>query len=133
AGVSGTWPRPGAAWAQAALSGALVLAVAVALAAALAAPVSAWLVPSATPTVAGLAAAAAVRGLGGRVVRPLGAGLLVAALSWCLQWWPGTLLAGLFPGRATLEAVAASARDLREVIWTETIPVATTDPVLAGI
>lgn len=131
--MSLAWPRSGAAWAQAALSGALALAAAVALAAALAAPVSAWLVPSAAPAAAGLAAAAAVRGLGGRVVRPLGTGLLVAALAWCLQWWPGTLLAGLFPGRATLEAVTVSARDLREVIWTETIPVATTDPVLAGI
>lgn len=131
--MSLAWPRSGAAWVQAALSGALVLAAAVALASALAAPVSAWLVPSAAPAVVGLAAAATVRCLGGRVVRPLGAGLVVAALAWCLQWWPGTLLAGLFPGRATLEAAAASARDLREVIWTETIPVAATDPVLAGI
>ncbi|MGM7669418.1 transglutaminase-like domain-containing protein [Microbacterium sp. A93] len=111
----------------------MVLATAVSLDAAFRDPLAGWLVPAAWPALGGLTVAAAVRSLGTRMLRPLAAGLLVAGWIWCRQWWPETLMAGLVPQRATLEAMAGSATDLRESIWTDIIPVASTDPLLAGL
>ncbi|MCY1158153.1 MAG: transglutaminase protein, partial [Citricoccus sp.] len=131
--MTGVLSRAGAAWLLAALTGAMVVAAALSLGAVFDAPPSAWLLPASVPAVLGLAGAATVRSLGGRMLRPLVVGLAVAAGAWCLQWWPETLLAGLLPHQETAEAIAASAEELREIIWTDTIPVTPTDPVLAAV
>ncbi|HRO92580.1 transglutaminaseTgpA domain-containing protein [Citricoccus sp.] len=131
--MTGVLSRAGAAWLLAALTGALVVAAALSLGAVFDAPPAAWLPPSSVPAVLGLAGAATVRSLGGRVLRPLLVGLAVAAGAWCLQWWPETLLAGLLPQQETAGAIAASAAELRETIWTDTVPVTPTDPALAAV
>ncbi|MFB9074585.1 transglutaminase family protein [Citricoccus parietis] len=120
-------------WLPAVLVAVLVLSAAVAVDAAFRAPVTAWLVPAAGPAVVGLGAAAVVRSLGPRMLRPLLAGLLAAGWFWCRQWWPETLMVGLVPQPETLAAIATSTADLRETIWTGTIPVETSAPLLAGV
>ncbi|XKH55643.1 transglutaminaseTgpA domain-containing protein [Citricoccus nitrophenolicus] len=120
-------------WLPAALVAVLVLSAAVAVDAAFRAPVAAWLVPAAGPAVVGLGAAAVVRSLGPRMLRPLLAGLLAAGWFWCRQWWPETLMIGLAPQPETFAAIATSTSDLRETIWTGTIPVETSAPLLAGV
>ncbi|MEV4900735.1 transglutaminaseTgpA domain-containing protein [Citricoccus sp. NPDC055426] len=120
-------------WLPALLVAGLVLAAAISLDAAFQDPVAGWLVPAAGPALVGLAVAAVVRSLGTRMLRPLATGLLAAGWIWCRQWWPETMLAGLVPRPATVEAMAGSTEDLRQTIWTEVIPVASTDALLAGL
>uniref|UniRef100_UPI0028BD9BA9 transglutaminase-like domain-containing protein n=1 Tax=Citricoccus sp. TaxID=1978372 RepID=UPI0028BD9BA9 len=120
-------------WLPAALVAVLVLSAAVALDAAFRAPVATWLAPASGPAVVGLGAAAVVRSLGPRMLRPLLAGLLAAGWFWCRQWWPETLMFGLVPQPETLAAIGTSTADLRETIWTGTIPVETSAPLLAGV
>ncbi|NUL44001.1 transglutaminase domain-containing protein [Cellulosimicrobium funkei] len=120
-------------WVPAALIAVLVLSAAVAVDAAFRAPVAAWLGPAAGPAVVGLCAAAVVRSLGPRMLRPLLVGLLAAGWFWCWQWWPETLMIGLAPQPETLAAITASTAELRETIWTGTIPVESSAPLLAGV
>ncbi|MGW9552707.1 hypothetical protein ACWG8W_16825 [Citricoccus zhacaiensis] len=120
-------------WLPAVLVAVLVLSAAVAVDAAFRAPVAAWLAPAAGPAVVGLGAAAVVRSLGPRMLRPLLAGLLAAGWFWCRQWWPETLMIGLVPQPETLASIATSTAELRETIWTGTIPVETSAPLLAGV
>lgn len=122
-----------AVWLPALLVALLVLAAAVSLDAAFQDPVAGWLVPAAGPALVGLAVAAVVRSLGTRMLRPLAAGLLAAVWIWCRQWWSETMLGGLVPQPATVEAMTGSTEDLRQTIWTEAIPVASTDALLAGL
>lgn len=129
----GARTRLGTVWLPALLVALLVLAAAVSLDAAFRAPVAGWLVPAAWPALWGLAVAAVVRSLGTRMLRPLAAGLLAAGWIWCRQWWPETMMAGLVPQPATVEAIATSSEDLRQTIWTDVIPVASTDALLAGL
>lgn len=131
--MTGALSRAGAASLLTALTGAMVIAAALSLDAVFDVPPPAWLLPSSVPAVLGLAGAAVVRSFGGQMIRPLLAGLAAAAGAWCLQWWPETLLAGLLPQPQTAEAIVASTAELREIIWTDTVPVAPTDPVLAGV
>ncbi|NUL49192.1 transglutaminase domain-containing protein [Cellulosimicrobium funkei] len=129
----GTRSLLGTVWLPALLVALLVLAAAVSLDAAFRAPVAGWLVPAAWPALWGLAVAAVARSLGARMLRPLAAGLLTAGWIWCRQWWPETMMAGLVPQPATVEAIAKSSEDLRQTIWTDVIPVAPTDALLAGL
>ncbi|MDI3330381.1 MAG: transglutaminaseTgpA domain-containing protein [Micrococcus sp.] len=131
--MTGSLSRAGAVWLLAALTAVVVIAAALSLDAVFDAPPGAWLPRASAPAVTGLAGAAVVRSLGGRMLRPLAGGLAMAVVAWCLQWWPETLLLGLLPQPATAGAIAESARELREIIWTDTVPVAPTDPVLAGV
>lgn len=122
-----------AVWLPSVLVALLVLSAAASLDAAFRAPVTGWMVPAAWPSLAGLAVAAVARSLGARMLRPLAAGLLAAGWVWCRQWWPETMMAGLAPQPATAEAILESSEELRVTVWTEIIPVASTDALLAGL
>ncbi|MFC7403055.1 transglutaminaseTgpA domain-containing protein [Citricoccus sp. GCM10030269] len=120
-------------WLSTALVAVLAIAAAVSLNDAFAVPMDVWVPPASVPAVVGLVAAALVRTLGARMLRPLAAGLVAALLTWCWQWWPETLMVGLIPQPATVEAINDSTASLREIIWTDVIPVTASAPVLAGV
>lgn len=120
-------------WSTGLLVAVAVLAAALSLDAVFQDPPSGWLPPAARPLLAGLAGATLVRSLGPRMIRPLAVGLVVAAWTWCHQWWPDALAGGVVPRGPTLEAIADSAVQLQETIWTDIIPVTATPAVLAGL